>query len=38
MKSKMIFLTSGYPYGKGEKSFVEPELNMFVNEYDVILF
>ena len=37
MKSKMIFLTSGYPYGKGEKSFVEPELNMFVNEYDVIL-
>ena len=32
MKSKMIFLTSGYPYGKGEKSFVEPELNMFVND------
>ncbi len=37
MKPKMIFLTSAYPYGKGEKSFVEPELNMFVNEYDVIL-
>lgn len=37
MKPKMIFLSSAFPYGKGEKTFVAPELELLVQEYDITL-
>ncbi len=37
MKPKMIFLSSSYPYGKGEKTFIEPELKELSKEYDITL-
>lgn len=37
MRPRMIFLSSTFPYGKGEKTFVEPELEMLSQEYDITL-
>lgn len=36
-KRKMIFLSSSFPYGKGEKTFITPELERLVEDYDVTL-
>lgn len=35
MKSKMFFLSSTFPFGKGEKTFIEPELKALIHEYDI---
>lgn len=37
MRHKMIFLSSTFPYGKGEKTFIEPELKALMHEYDITL-
>lgn len=37
MKRKMIFLSSSFPYGKGEKTFIAPELEVLIEEYDITL-
>lgn len=37
MKPKMIFLSSSFPYGKGEKTFIAPELDKLIQEYDITL-
>lgn len=37
MRHKMIFLSSTFPFGKGEKTFIEPELEALIHEYDITL-
>lgn len=37
LKKKMVFFTSSFPYGKGEKTFVMPELQKFEESYNIIL-
>lgn len=36
-RPKLIFFTTAYPYGKSEKSFVEPELELLRESYDVTI-
>ena len=35
MKKRMILITEAFPYGKGEKSFIMPELPYLQREYEV---
>lgn len=37
MKQKMFFLSDAFPYGRGEKTFIEPELEALSQEYDITL-
>ena len=37
MRQKLFYFTDGYPYGTGEKTFVEPELKCFARRFDVTL-
>lgn len=37
MRPQMIILSSTFPYGKGEKTFIGPELDVLTEEYDIIL-
>lgn len=37
MRQKLFYFTDGYPYGTGEKTFVEPELKSFARRFDVVL-
>lgn len=37
MKKKLILVTETFPYGKGEKSFILPELEDLVDIYDIII-
>lgn len=36
-KGKLFLFTNGYPYGKGEKSFIEPELNALKDIYELTI-
>ena len=36
-KEKMFLFTNGYPYGKGEKSFIEPEINALKDIYELTI-
>ncbi len=35
MKKKLFYFTDSYPYGTGEKTFVEKEIKLFSDHYDV---
>ena len=35
MKNKLVILTSSFPYGKGEKTFLIPELRVLQRYYDI---
>lgn len=35
MKKKLFLITDCYPFGKGEKSFLEPELPFLIEKFDV---
>lgn len=37
MKTKMFLITDSFPYGKGEKPFIIPELPYLVENYDVTI-
>lgn len=37
MKKRVYYFTDGYPYGTGEKPFVEPEIDSFIKQFDVVL-
>ncbi len=36
-KPKLVMLTDGFPYGKGEKSFIIPELDALCEHFDITL-
>lgn len=35
MKKKLLLVTAGFPYGESERSFLLPELNQLLTEFDV---
>lgn len=34
---KIVLITDGFPFGRGEKSFIIPELNYLIEKYDVTI-
>ena len=36
-KARLVFITASYPFGKGEKPFIEPELKPLCESFDVTI-